>query len=76
MKTTIKQMAARANSGHVTVLKRLLETGDIGHPLDRVSDIRGLKKCYFTLRRWGCIENDAVTETGHELLKAKDSRND
>jgi hypothetical protein len=74
MKPTIKQMAARANSGHIAVLKRLLETGTYGRELDHACDIHGLTVCFKTLRRWGCIEDRKVTGLGLELLRLLSER--
>jgi hypothetical protein len=63
---TIKQMKARMLSGHRQVLEAVRD----GKKLDARSDgeWRGFRKVIVTLKAWGAIDDNGITEIGQQLL--------
>lgn len=69
---TIKQMAARANSGHRNALARIADGVPVVHPNATAGEIRGWRTVLVTLSRWGCVAvidgRTQLTAIGSELL--------
>ncbi|HET6916264.1 MAG TPA: hypothetical protein VFH56_09275 [Acidimicrobiales bacterium] len=69
---SIKQMANRANSGHYAALLATRDKRRAVGPNAYMSEIRGMMTCLSTLRAWGCIDGDELTDRGRELLRVLD----
>jgi hypothetical protein len=71
---SIKQMAARALSGHQKALRALRDDRPVISANAYPSEIRGMRTVLRTLHRWDCINDDGITDRGRELLAALDQR--
>lgn len=67
---SIPQMLNRALSGHERYLRAVAEGRPVLGPTASASEMRGMMKVASTLRRWGCVDGDALTERGAALLDA------
>lgn len=70
-KVSIGQLLNRMHSGHRHAL--LWAAGEKPHPVQPSSpdwSHRGFIKTRNTLRRWGALDGDTLTEIGRELLAA------
>lgn len=64
---TVRQMRARMSGGHRQILEALRDGR--GVTTRDAAAARGLQTCRATLIGWGCVENGALTDTGHALLR-------
>lgn len=71
---SIKQMVNRANSGHLRALRACRDDTLAVSEAEPMSSVRGMMTVFSTLRRWGCVEGDQLTERGRELLTALEIR--
>lgn len=71
---SIAQMRSRLNSAH----RQLLEAARDGRKVTTQSyaSSRGYMTARATLLRWGCIEDDQLTDTGRALLSEPQARLD
>jgi hypothetical protein len=67
---SIRQMVQRSNSGHRSALDAVAEGRPALRPGAYASEYRGMRIVFSTLRRWGCIDGDQLTERGRQLRDA------
>lgn len=71
---SVKQMLNRAQSGHLKALQAIAEGRVILGSAAFDSEIRGMRICLSTLRKWECIADAAgdlvLTDRGRALLAA------
>ncbi len=63
---SLKQMKARMLSGHRYVLAALRDGKKVTANSD--GEWRGYRKVIVTLRSWGAIDDNGITEIGRQLL--------
>lgn len=71
---SIAQMVNRCYSFHAQCLRLRGEGKAVDHPSWTASDYRGARTALSTLHRWGCLDENGITERGRELLAALDAR--
>lgn len=74
MNPTVAQMVTRSNTGHLRLLRAYRDDSTATGPATTDASIRGLMTALRTLRRWGCVEGDALTDTGRDLLARLEAR--
>jgi len=70
----IAQMVNRSNSGHLKALRSVRDSSVMVGASEPASAVRGAMTVLSTLRRWECIEGDALTDRGRDLLAALEER--
>lgn len=71
---SVKQMINRANSGHLKALRAYRDGTLAVGPTEPDSAVRGMMTVLRTLRGWGCVEGDVLTDRGCALLAALEQR--
>lgn len=73
---SVPQMLCRMNDGHYRALVSIRSCVPILRANAGMGEVRGMRTCIRTLRRWGCIDSngDMLTTTGVDLLRAWENK--